>query len=52
MAANRSVSPYLLLTLLPFHIAGIVLIMAGIWLTSRYGSRRPDLDEAAAVGTD
>jgi hypothetical protein len=29
-----------------------VLILSGIWLTSRYGRRRPDIDEAAAVGTD
>ena len=35
-----------------FHVAGIVFIIAGIWLTSRYGPRRPDVDEAAAVGTD
>ncbi len=38
--------------LVAFHVAGIVLILAGIWLTSRYGHRRPDIDEAAAVGTD
>ncbi|MEO8508037.1 MAG: DMT family transporter [Betaproteobacteria bacterium] len=38
--------------LAPFHVAGIALILAGIWLTSRYGRRRPDVDEAAAVGTD
>jgi drug/metabolite transporter (DMT)-like permease len=38
--------------LAPFHIAGIALILSGIWLTSRYGRRRPDLDEVAAVGTD
>ncbi len=35
-----------------FHVAGIALILTGIWLTSRYGRRRPDVDEAAAVGTD
>jgi len=35
-----------------FHVTGIMLILAGIWLTSRYGRRRPDLDEVAAVGTD
>ncbi len=35
-----------------FHVVGIVLILSGIWLTSRYGRRRPDVDEAAAVGTD
>ena len=38
--------------LLPYHVAGIALILSGIWLTSRYGRRRPDIDEAAAVGTD
>ena len=38
--------------LAPFHVAGIALILTGIWLTSRYGRRRPDIDEAAAVGTD
>ena len=38
--------------LAPYHVGGIVLILAGIWLTSRYGRRRPDVDEAAAVGTD
>ncbi|MFO1414602.1 MAG: DMT family transporter [Burkholderiales bacterium] len=37
--------------LLPFHVAGIALILSGIWLTSRYG-RRGDVQEAAAVGTD
>ncbi|MCC7327498.1 MAG: DMT family transporter [Burkholderiales bacterium] len=36
----------------PFHFAGIALILIGIWLTSRYGRRRPDIEEAAAVGTD
>ena len=36
----------------PYHVMGIVLILSGIWLTSRYGRRRPDIDEAAAVGTD
>lgn len=35
-----------------FHVAGIAFILAGIWLTSRYGKRRPDVQEAAAVGTD
>ena len=34
------------------NVVGIVLILGGIWLTSRYGRRRPDVDEAAAVGTD
>ncbi len=38
--------------LAPFHVAGIALILSGIWLTSRYGRRRPDMQEAAAVGTD
>ena len=38
--------------LAPYHVMGIVLILSGIWLTSRYGRRRPDIDEAAAVGTD
>ena len=38
--------------LAPYHVMGIVLILSGIWLTSRYGRRRPDVDEAAAVGTD
>lgn len=37
--------------LLPYHVAGIALILAGIWLTSRQG-RRGDVQEAAAVGTD
>ncbi|MFO1398251.1 MAG: DMT family transporter [Burkholderiales bacterium] len=37
--------------LLPFHVAGIALILSGIWLTSRNG-RRGDVQEAAAVGTD
>ena len=35
-----------------FHIAGIALILTGIWVTSRYRNRRPDVQEAAAVGTD
>ena len=35
-----------------FHAAGIVLILAGIWITSRNQRRRADVDEAAAVGTD
>jgi drug/metabolite transporter (DMT)-like permease len=38
--------------LAPYHVMGIVLILSGIWLTSRYGRRRPDIEEAAAVGTD
>jgi drug/metabolite transporter (DMT)-like permease len=37
--------------LAPFHLTGIALILAGIWLTSRYGKRR-DIAEVAAVGTD
>lgn len=37
--------------LLPYHVAGIALILSGIWLTSRSG-RRGDVQEAAAVGTD
>jgi len=36
----------------PFHVAGIALILTGIWITSRYQRRRADVDEAAAVGTD
>lgn len=35
-----------------FHVAGIVLILTGIWITSRNQRRRPDVEEAAAVGTD
>lgn len=38
--------------LAPYHLAGILLILLGIWLTSRHARRRPDIDEAAAVGTD
>ena len=39
--------------LAPFHVAGIALILCGIWLTSRYRRRRAATsDEAAAVGTD
>jgi drug/metabolite transporter (DMT)-like permease len=38
--------------LAPFHVAGIVLILTGIWITSRYGPRRAAVDDAAAVGTD
>ena len=33
-----------------FHLAGIALILAGIWLASQYG-RRIEIAEAA-VGTD
>jgi drug/metabolite transporter (DMT)-like permease len=35
-----------------YHVAGILLILSGIWLISRYGRKRPDIDEVAAVGTD
>ena len=38
--------------LAPFHVVGIALILTGIWITSRYQRRRPDVEEAAAVGTD
>jgi drug/metabolite transporter (DMT)-like permease len=38
--------------LAPFHVAGIALILTGIWITSRYQRRRADVVEAAAVGTD
>ena len=38
--------------LAPFHVAGIALILAGIYVTSRFAGRRADIDEAAAVGTD
>jgi len=36
----------------PFHVAGIALILAGIWATSRFGAKRIEADEVAAVGTD
>ncbi len=36
----------------PYHLAGIALILAGIWATSRLGGKRIEADEAAAVGTD
>ncbi len=35
-----------------YHIAGIVLILAGIFVTSRYQRRRADAEEGAAIGTD
>jgi len=38
--------------LAPFHVAGIALILTGIWITSRHQRRRADVVEAAAVGTD
>lgn len=38
--------------LMPYHVAGIALILIGIWLTSRYGRARRDVEEAAAAGTD
>jgi drug/metabolite transporter (DMT)-like permease len=38
--------------LAPFHVAGIALILAGIWATSRFGAKRIEADEVAAVGTD
>jgi drug/metabolite transporter (DMT)-like permease len=36
----------------PFHVAGIALILCGIWVTSRFGGKRIEADEVAAVGTD
>jgi drug/metabolite transporter (DMT)-like permease len=38
--------------LAPYHVAGMALILPGIWATSRYSNRRPEAEEAAAVGTD
>jgi len=38
--------------LAPFHVAGIALILTGIWATSRFGAKRIEADEVAAVGTD
>ena len=38
--------------LAPFHVAGIALILTGIWATSRFGGKRIETDEVAAVGTD
>jgi drug/metabolite transporter (DMT)-like permease len=35
-----------------YHMAGIALILTGIWATSRFGSKRAEVDEVAAVGTD
>jgi drug/metabolite transporter (DMT)-like permease len=36
----------------PYHIAGIALILTGIWATSRFGAKHIEADEVAAVGTD
>jgi drug/metabolite transporter (DMT)-like permease len=36
----------------PYHAAGIALILCGIWATSRFGGKRIEADEVAAVGTD
>lgn len=36
----------------PYHVAGIALILAGIWVTSRFGAKPIEADEVAAVGTD
>jgi flagellar biogenesis protein FliO len=33
-------------------VAGIALILAGIWAMSRFGAKRIEADEVAAVGTD
>jgi drug/metabolite transporter (DMT)-like permease len=38
--------------LAPFQVAGIALILAGIWATSRYGGKRIETEECAAIGTD
>lgn len=35
-----------------YHVVGIALILSGISLASRHRRRRPDVEEAAAVGTD
>ena len=35
-----------------FQVAGIALILAGIWVTSRFGAKRIEAEEVAAVGTD
>jgi drug/metabolite transporter (DMT)-like permease len=35
-----------------FQVAGIALILAGIWVTSRSRAKRIEADEVAAVGTD
>ena len=35
-----------------FQVAGIALILAGIWVTSRFGAKRIEVEEVAAVGTD
>jgi drug/metabolite transporter (DMT)-like permease len=36
----------------PYHAAGIALILCGIWVTSRFGGKRIEAEEVAAVGTD
>jgi drug/metabolite transporter (DMT)-like permease len=36
----------------PFHAAGIAFILCGIWATSRFGGKRIEAAEVAAVGTD
>ena len=36
--------------LLPFHVAGIVLILSGIWLTSRHGRRGSRGKESRRAG--
>ena len=38
--------------LMPYHVTGIVLILCGIWLTSRYRRARRDVEEAAIAGTE
>ena len=38
--------------LAPFHVAGIALILVGIWTTSRFGVRRIKVRDVAAIGTD
>jgi len=38
--------------LAPFQVEGIALILAGIWATSRFGGKRIEAEECAAVGTD
>jgi len=35
-----------------FQVAGIALILARIWVTSRFGAKRIEVEEVAAVGTD
>ena len=43
--------PFLDEGLAPYHVMGIVLILSGIWPTSRCGRRRSAIEEAAAAGT-